>query len=142
MADLHSLGQLNNDIEDIDPPPMKHEEGNDVGKRITLFWKILMDLPNSQVLEHEEQLIRRVFAYKNGSEEAAKEDIAKVLAIGKRCKAEVLARMEQIVQWVYKEAGRHLELAFDSLPVMDQRNQTYKNIFANTLEIVRRNFLS
>ena len=142
LADLHSLGQLNNDIEDIDPPPMKHEEGNDVGKRITLFWKILMDLPNSQVLEHEEQLIRRVFAYKNGSEEAAKEDIAKVLAIGKRCKAEVLARMEQIVQWVYKEAGRHLELAFDSLPVMDQRNQTYKNIFANTLEIVRRNFLS
>ena len=142
LADLHTLGQLNNDIEDIDPPLMKHEEGNDVGQRITLFWKILMDLPDNLVSAQETETIRGVFSARNSSLQVKDEEITAIIAIGKRCKAEVLARLEPIVQRVYEEAGRHLELAFDSLPVMDQRNQTYKNIFANTLEIVRRNFLS
>lgn len=128
LSSVHTLGQMNNDIEDTEDNLVKHERGKDLGRRITLFWKTLIDLPDEVVTPAEKQLVRSAW------QENIQPDIDKILEIGMKYRTAVVRNLYPQLKGIYDQANIMLEQGFQNVPVMDKTNATYRRILLDGLE--------
>lgn len=143
LACVHTLGQMNNDIEDIEQNLWKHNEGSDIGQRITLFWKTLVELPEDAVPSEEKQKVKGVYErVRNHIQATGKQptlneipEIAEVLEIGRKHKKEVVRTLYLFIKEIaYEPAKLHLEEGFTRIPIMDKKNLTYHRVLAAGLK--------
>src|SRR3989344_2999003 len=130
----NTLGQINNAIEDVNPPDEKHERGGDIGQ-VTIFWKTLNELPEDNVSTEEKAFVRRVIDAESERKISGRsrtveeeEDFQKVLDTGKRCQSEVAKALEGEASVLYERSVKCIDKAVERLPIFDQRVQKAKDV--------------
>lgn len=134
LRHTHVIGQMNNDIEDIEPPTGKHETGSDILQgKITLFWRMLIDRPIYELKPEEKVLIKKVFAEKG--EEL--EEFRVVLAIAKRLREDTAGGKLFAYILAEREAARQsIETAFNEVSTLDESNLIYYEVLFDFMDVL------
>lgn len=141
LSHFHTLGQMNNDIEDIEKGLLKHDEGNDIGRRKTLFWETLVQLPDEVVSNEEKETVKNVYRdihlyiQSNGYSPNIIDysRIVQVLEIGRKYKKFVVQVLHPIIKERIFEPAKSLLTQMGILS-SDKTNSIYKNILLSGLE--------
>src|SRR3989338_4152231 len=131
----HTLGQINNAMEVVNPPGEKHEAGSDVGQ-VTIFWKTLTELPEDVVGTDEKDFVKRVFDAESDRKISGRprtpdeeSDFEKVLRLGGRYQGDVARALESKARMLYERSKRCIDKAVKLLPRVDQRVEKAREVF-------------
>jgi hypothetical protein len=142
LSFFHTIGQMNNDIEDNQRNLTKHKRGEDIGTRISLFWRTLNDLKEVKDVEKRKMMA----AWEKGAQLDDAERFA-VADIGLAHQEAVVASVYADIERKYLDARRALEEGFrvggkGYIPIMDDVNARYKQVLLKGLEDEWQKFLN
>ncbi len=132
LANMYRIEILLNDLEDFSPPSKKKEPGQDIGKRVTLPWRIIKDIATPADWEIVEENWEKIKERKKSSDWKKDENILAMIetvrAIGLKYLPQVAQQLCSSMEPFYREAQNDLEKAFhEGLPAMDEiDNETFQ----------------
>lgn len=134
------LIELAGDVRDIAPVNITAESGRDYGTKLTLPLQILVEVAQKE----DATFIRTFFDQERirkrnrlPEQKNTAKNRMKVLQIGQTYRGVVIARLAPIVASLHGQAERSLMLGFARLPIMDEANNQYKEVFERFLEPFR-----